>query len=494
MYRYRDIFLIFWNSVFFSTASLTIVIYLFSSLCFFGAFAQNSSNLTLTDIEIIGNRWTRDHVILRELSFKINEQYSINYLEESKEENLERLKSLGIFNDVVMEFIISSTSEINSSSQTIKCLITLRENWYIYPSLIFELSDRNFTDWWVNQNHDFSRINYGLRLDHINLTGSRDKLIVQLQSGFRKKYELIYNRPAISKDGKWGAEASVFYATQDQIAYKTVDNKTLYGGNEKKTMISRLRSGGTVFYRPTIYQHHAFRLEFHKNSVDQYVIDVLNPDYFLDGKTSIKFFHFNYFFTYDRRVSQFYPIGGYQLFFDIKKEGFKIFDEYNNLSLAAGAEYYKKLNPKLIFGTTFKFKVNLDRSTVSFANNTGLGWGGDSFIGYSLYVVDGTDFIYSKNNLRYQLFKHKYDITKYLFLKQFQLVNVQLHTRLFFETGYVNDRTYRQANNNNFSNRWLFSYGTAFDLILFNNNMASFNLGFNHLNEFGYVFQYRTSF
>jgi len=190
----------------------------------------------INDIQLVGNKWTQDYVILRELTFKKGETISKNELLSTKEENLERVKSLGIFNDVTIEYN-------SKDDKSYTCIVTVIENWYIYPSVILELSDRNFSDWWVNHNADISRINYGARLDHINLTGNRDKLIAQLQFGFRKKYELVYNLPYLTRDGKWGMELSTFYATQDQIAYKTVNNKTLFKGlDTKETLLRRVES------------------------------------------------------------------------------------------------------------------------------------------------------------------------------------------------------------------------------------------------------------
>ena len=49
-------------------------------------------------------------------------------------------------------------------------IINLIESFYLLPSIIFELSDRNFNDWWVNFDHDFSRINYGGGFLQYNLT------------------------------------------------------------------------------------------------------------------------------------------------------------------------------------------------------------------------------------------------------------------------------------------------------------------------------------
>ncbi len=467
-----------------------ILFFLLFILSFFGAYAQNSSQFVLEDVNISGNKWTKDFVILRELNFKKGQTYDIQYINEAKLENLERLKNLGLFNDVEMEF------DFDSTDHKFNIDIKIVENWYIWPSPIFELADRNFAEWWTNQNRDFTRVNYGLRIDHINLTGRRDRLIFQLQSGFRKKYELVYNQPYLNKEGTMGAEAFIFFANQDQIPYKTENNRTVFGSFEERTLLERFRTGGAFFYRPTIYHHHAFRLEYHKNAVDEYVIQELNPNYFLDGRTSIQFFMFNYHYTYDKRISQFIPVDGYLLWADIKKEGFGIFNEYNNTSASIGGEYYHPFSEskKLVFGTVWKAKANLDRRVVSFANNTGIGWGADQLGGYHLYVVDGTDYVYSRNNLRYKFFDSKFNLGKFMPFHQFRTLNVQLYGRVFLDMAYVNDPTYSSVFNNDFNNRLLWGWGPGADMLLFNNYMFSYNLGINHLNELYVFFQYRTNF
>lgn len=444
----------------------------------------------MDEIHISGNKWTKDFVLLRELNFKKGQSYPKEYLEEAKLENFERIRNLGLFNDVVLEY------DYDSVAYEFDIKIEVVENWYIWPSPIFELADRNFAEWWTNQNRDITRVNYGLRVDHINLTGRRDRLILQIQTGFRQKYELVYNQPYLNKEGTLGAEAFVFFANQDQIPFKTENNRTIFGGFEERTLLERFRTGGAFFYRPTIYHHHAFRLEYHKNSVDQHVIDVLNPNYFLEGRTSIQFFMFNYHYTYDRRISQFIPVDGYLLWADIKKEGFGIFNEYNNTSASIGGEFYHPFNKAktLVFGTQFKIKANLDRSVVSFANNTGIGWGADQLGGYHLYVVDGTDYAYARNNIRYKLFEKKFNFGKFMPFHQFRSINVQLYARAFLDVGFANDPTYRIPFNNDFNNRLLYGWGPGGDLLLYNNYMFSYNLGINHLKEVHLFFQYRTNF
>ena len=467
--------------------------FFFIAIFFFTSFnlsycQDNRDSFLLTDIKIQGNKWTKKIVITRELNFFPGKKMPLQWFYDFREENEERLKNLGTFNDVELSFEI-----LDTLSKTLLCHIKVVENWYIYPGITFELADRNFSEWWYNQNRDLSRTNYGVRLDHINVTGRRDRLIAQWQSGFRKKYELVYNLPYLTKDGNWGAEAFGFFANQDQLPYITQNNRTIYGGFDKNEVLRRLRIGMAVFYRPNIYHRHSFRLEFHKNTVNQFVIESLNPNYFLEGRNSIKFFYFNYQYTIDKRIAQFYPIGGYVIYADFKKEGFGIFNEYNNTSVSLIWEYYKSLSERVIFGTKIKGKTNLDRRVVSFANNTALGWGDDLLGGYYRYVIDGTDYVYAKNNLRYKIYRNKFKADWFPF-RQFRVIDVQLHTRLFFDVGYVNERTYSELNNNTFSNRLLYGGGPAVDLILFNNYIASFNVGMNHQGELDYFFQYRTNF
>ena len=59
-------------------------------------------------------------------------------------------------------------------------------------------------------NCDFDRVNYGIRIDHLNLTGRKDKFKIKFQQGYTRKYELEYNFPY--PKGTWGVGAVISYA------------------------------------------------------------------------------------------------------------------------------------------------------------------------------------------------------------------------------------------------------------------------------------------
>src|SRR5690606_11490384 len=113
--------------------------------------------LEINRIFIIGNRLTRDQIILRELSLKRGDIiYSID-LPEILELDKRKLINTRLFNTVEIR-------PIELEENKVDLLIDLDERWYTFPSPIFELSDRNFNEWWQNYDHDFRRVNFGLRL------------------------------------------------------------------------------------------------------------------------------------------------------------------------------------------------------------------------------------------------------------------------------------------------------------------------------------------
>jgi len=296
---------------------------LLSTVCY-----GQSDYFIVDNITYIGNKKTAQRVIDNELDILPGDTIHTSTLSTILSTNEKRLLSTGLFTLVDIE-----VSNMRVSTQKTDLTITVQENWYIYPSFIFELADRNFSVWWNEQGRDFSRVNYGLSLDHINLTGNRDKLKIKLQQGFTHKYELKYQFPYISK--RWGASGEIFYSTNKEIGYTTESNKTLFRrAVDERVLLRRFRTGVGANYRPNVYTFHEAKLEFHHNSIDDLVAIDYNPDYFLNGFTDLRFFLLKYNFSYDRRLFTLYPEGGYALGAQLVKEGVGVFGDFNNLSLS----------------------------------------------------------------------------------------------------------------------------------------------------------------
>ncbi len=458
-------------------------IFLFILLVFLGSkeVCAQSDLVQVGQVLLKGNLKTKDKVIYRELSLLPETIFSLADIDQLFERNRLQILSTGLFNHVSLNL-----KNYNANQGTTDIEVTVEENWYLFPVPIFELADRNFSVWWEEQGRRLDRTNYGFRLGHYNFTGNRDPLKIKIHFGYTRKYEVEYAYPYLAMDNKLGIAGSIFYSENNEVAYRTLYNKTLFHRQpDEGTLLSRFRVGPQLKYRPTLNSYHGFRIEYHHNHIADFVAEELNPDYFLEGRTDLRFFYLEYDYNYDKRLYSNYPQGGYLLFGNIKKEGIGIFNDYSNLRLELGFEVHHTIKSDYILSTRNKARTNLDRSVVAFANNTAIGWSSDIVSGYELYVIDGTDYFISMNNAKWRFFDNNLNSVKWL-PRQFRKMNITLFLRANFDYAYVHERTYTATNT--LSNRWIYGGGPALDIIFFNNFLFSFEYSFNDLGEHGLFF------
>lgn len=446
-------------------------------LCFSCLTAQSQDNyLTVNTITINGLNKTKESIVLRELDFVVGDTLWLSDMPIRLELNKNRILSTALFN-------LAEVNVVNWDTDLRQADITfdLVEAWYIYPSPIFELADRNFNVWWNEQGRSLDRVNYGMRLDHINLTGHKDYLKLKFQRGYTPKYEIKYIYPYLDKEQRWGMEASIFYSTNKEISYVTLNNKpTFISAVDDRIILKRFRVGGGLTRRVGLFAYHSLKLEYHHNQVDQLIADN-NPDYFLQGDTDLKFLLLDYQFKIDQREFSIYPHGGYLLELQAKQEGFGLLGTFDNTLISGKLALYHRWQDRWIISNTFKGKYNINRDQIAFANNTGLGYGEDYIRGYELYVQDGTDYVY---NLSYVSFKFVDKVLNYgrlMPLDQFKLMALQVHLRMQVHLGYVHEPSYQLTNEQN--NRLLIGYGPALDILIYNNFLFQLEYTFNHLNE-----------
>lgn len=453
-----------------------------------GFFCSAQSSYAQKDYFVIdniiytGKHKTKPRVIENEINFSQGDTIRTSELSRYLLENQYRILSTGLFNEAKINVVNWDTEKGFADIE-----ITVQENWYIFPSIIFELADRNFNVWWKEQNRSLDRIDYGLKLSHYNLTGSKDPLKIKAQFGFTRKFEVDYFNPYIKKNKTYGIGGSIFYADNKQLPYITRGNRSLFGKNDdERLLLKRFRLGARISNRPDVNTFHALRVEFHRNWVDDYVIEELNPNYFLNGRNSIKFFFAEYDYQYDKRKYAHYPQGGYLFSVNVKKEGFGIFNEYNNLGVSISLQRYYELSKDFVFGTRNKVKTNLIRRRVSFANNTGLGWDSSNIVsGYELYVMDGTDYYITKNHIKKKIFEKNIKMAD-LLPRQFRFMNFQLFIRFNTDAAFVHEPIEEYLTGNTLNNRWIYGYGPAIDMILFNNFLFSFEYSFTDIGEHGF--------
>lgn len=445
-----------------------------------------TESVVVRKIDIVGAKKTRPLVIYNELDFVVGDTLMLSTLDRRLLGNQQRLLSTGLF--VKANFNIK---EWDTEAGEANIEITLAENLHIYPSLIFEFADRDFNLWWKEFGLSLSRVNYGLRLDHLSLTGHKDRLKVQAHTGYTDKLELEYDYPYIGKN--WGLGAKAFYAANKEIGYITLDNQTQFRKtDDERVLLKRLRLGISATKRSNAFVTQRVDLEYHDNRVDDIVARELNPNYFLDGRSRLRFFYLSYNWQYDKRVYPIYPLGGHKFAVNAKKEGLGVFGQFNNLSLALSGEKHWHILGDLYGGALLKAKTNLIRSQLAFANNTALGWDEDKIKGYELYVMDGTDFAFLKTNLKYRLANHDMDLHKYMPIKALKVLPIQVWVRLSLDGAWVHEPTYISTNDLN--NKLVVGGGPAIDILLYNTMSIQVEYNFNQRGESGLFFQFSFNF
>lgn len=433
----------------------------------------------VNNILLEGNKKTNARVIHYEMDIQPGDTIMLDDLSEVLLLEEKRILNTRLFTLVKINIK-------NWDDEYVDLHVNLHENWYIYPAPIFELADRSFNVWWQEQKRSLDRVNYGVRIDHLNLTGNKDPIKLKAQFGYIKKYELDYTYPYL-RNG-WGFSNNLFYSEQKEIGYITKGNKTQFDKLEsEKVLLKRFRANVSIRKRSGLWLFQTIRLGYHYNQVDEHVSQNLNSEYFLNGSNDVRFFQLEYDADYDRRVFSIYPEGGYRLKLNVKKDGFGFEGNYNNLAVTSSAEKYWKLWDKLIVETRLRLKANLTRDRISFANNTGLGYGGNVITGYDLYVIDGTDYILHKNALKLSILDKVYNWDSWMKMRQFKKLSLKAWLRWNTDYGYVNERHYTEDNPLN--NQWLIGYGPAIDILLYNSIMIQIEMSFNELGERGFYIQ-----
>ncbi|UCF65668.1 MAG: BamA/TamA family outer membrane protein [bacterium] len=135
---------------------------------------SGSFPVRIDEVQIVGNDRTKDHVILREIPYQFPDTLSRADLIIIKN----RIQNLFLFNRVELNVIpIGSRNHL---------IIMVTESWYFFPvPLLF-----------INE-HDWSKISYGLQLSHYNFRGRNEKLRLGGWFGFNPSFYVNYFNPWI---------------------------------------------------------------------------------------------------------------------------------------------------------------------------------------------------------------------------------------------------------------------------------------------------------
>lgn len=373
---------------------LRFLLFLFVALPL-GIWAQDTIYIQVDTINILGLENTRRQTVLMEIPFSQGDVILDTDLADLLSEAKNRLLNTFIFSSA--EVVVTDWTPDNH----ISIEVNLEEAWAIYPIPLFELADRNFNVWWVENERDWRRVNYGLNTIHSNLTGRADRLSLLLQSGYTQKLEIEYKAPYLFDNINWGYSFNVLYTRNKEVNYSTVDNEQQFERDSSIYLLKRRRVGAGLTYRANLYMQHGLNVEYHQNEVRPQIRENFNPDFFL-GTDLQRYLSVEYNFKWDKRDERPYPMDGHLFHAQLRKEGLGIWKTHNALDLKIDFRYFLRLGKKFSISPSMYIQQSLIQRKKGFYNYKALGYNNHYVRGYEYYVVDGMDAYLGRFDLRYE--------------------------------------------------------------------------------------------
>ncbi|MEN8226990.1 MAG: BamA/TamA family outer membrane protein [Bacteroidota bacterium] len=438
--------------------------------------------LVIEDILIQGNQVTKDPIILRELVFGIGDTILKMELLPAFQRSKENLLNLTLFNFVYFDATHLPGNRINVQ-------ITVTERWYIWPIPILEYAERNFSEF--VKNREWDKINYGFFLKWKNFRGRNEMLTTKIRLGYSQVYSLDYTVPNIGKRQQHGVSSGFNMHQQNEVIIATVSNQPVEYKPWEKPAEIRLNAYTRYTFRRKLYTAHTLRFEYFDYIVSDSVA-IYNPNFLGEGRTQLQFFALSYIFNHDVRDSKVYPLEGFAVKIRADQLGMGIIPDYPyaTLRITGNLMFHQKLANRIYFYNTTKGRYSSEKF-MPYALNRGLGYN-EFLSGYESYVMDGSDYVISKYNLKFQVIKPTTQSIPFIGMEQFKKVHYAIYFNVFADAGYVNNVFPHPTNN--MVNSWQFSTGVGLDFVTYYDQVFRIDYAFNRYGEHGLFFHIETPF
>jgi hypothetical protein len=440
---------------------------------FFIAFFLFFSNLVsaqikITSIQIEGNRRTKPYIILRELPY-----HEGDIIPKDSIAIADTISQQQLFNTALFEQVTVHSAYLDSAQVAIT--IQVRERWYLFPIPYFKWVDRNFNQWWNEQNRSLDRVNYGLNLRQGNVTGNNDKLNAAFVTGYTHQSNFRYQIPFIDKKLRYGLAFGWQNATQKEINIATkLDKQVFY--KTQDIIQEGYRANASLLYRPNLFERHSFQLGMGRNEISDsallYQVNYL-PSHqktfsYVDAALSFSSIRFDY---------NAYPTKGQSTDFIL----YQRFSKNSNLS----SVQFRKVLVRPFSKSNFVFLES--NSIVKFLPNQNyidnklLGYGNLQMNGLDYYVVDGTAASILKASFHHAL--GAISLKNKLTPKRIPIIKYQFWLKAFSHLGYVYSE--KPVNGNRLNNTLLRTAGIGLDIVGIYDFVLKIDYSLNQLGDKG---------
>ncbi len=449
---------------------------------------DSSQSAVVRSVTLIGNVRTRDRIIFREMTLKAGDTVRLSDLPGRLTWDRRNISNTNLFITVELKTEQTTPADTTQLPQ-LDLTVRMKERWYLIAYPVFDIADRNLNEWWYDRGRDLRRTIYGGRLNYRNVTGSNDRLQVEVIRGFWQRTVVSYARPYIDKAQRIGLRVDVGYQTNNDIPYTTRADKWQY---VRADQTLRSRTWGTLMLtnRHGLYHYHSVEMRYSRNTVADTVVR-LNPDYFLDNRTEQRYTSLAYGYRYDRRDNVAYPLRGTLFNSSVGVSGLLPSDNFRFLDVAASVSRYWPMGKKVYGAANLRGRATFpDRQP--YFNLHGIGNSSDNVRGYELYVIDGQHSAVARSSFRYQLFDTVKQLN-WLHIRQFNTLPIAAYITAFADAGYVSSTVAGQYQSR-LANQLLVGTGLSFDLVTYYNLVIRLSGAINRQGNTGFYFNFAQEF
>lgn len=441
------------------------------------------SDVRIMGVAVIGNKATKERIILREVLVKENDTVPAAALYTLLERSRQNLMNTGLFNTVtVLPVYLDMRHALVE--------VTVNERWTIWPSPIFQLADPNFNTWWSTFQRDPDRVNYGVALTKYNFRGRNETVQARVQFGYARQFALRYKVPNIDRRQRWGLSIGGGYIEQAEVTAGTVGNKRILIRDTERPNRTQRKADAELSLRRAHDIRHYFRIGFtHADVGDSVTATAI--DYFNGAATATRFLQAGYGITWDRRDLRFFPREGHLAELRVDRFGLGVAEEHApdiTTAFASIKKWWRVSDP-----VTLAFSARGKRTwgTPPYYVQEGLGYA-NLVRGYEYYVIDGEHFALTKANLAWQLLRPRTERVEAMPHEAFRTLYVALYLNLFVDGGRVWDSRY--AADNDLAGEWLSGYGAGLDLVTSYDLVARAEYTLNALGQHGFFLHFTQPF
>lgn len=452
----------------------------------------NASDIRITEILILGNKITKDFIILRELPFSAGEIFTEEALIKHLQVATENLNNTSLFNYVYTDYlpdisaVISEADGMNALDYAgyKSCIVTIRveERWYLWPQLSIKFEDRNLSNWLHEK--DFSRLTIGAGVWLDNIWGLRHTLSNFNYLGFQKGFRLSYSNIAIDKKRTQMLSFHVASLYKKTINVISENDKVIYVKDPDNYLDRTFEGDINYSYRPGIRNTHRVNVGFQRIHLGDTVLKI-NPHYWGTDKLTNNLFKVTYTFSHEHRDYAVYPTKGYFTNTEVKTIAADDFHFFYG-SLILRLQYYKDLSTRWFWSSRLNAGVTFRNKQANFLDRN-VGYDEKNIIGYDYYVIDGPHFAILNNDIRFCLMpKRIFNVGSWDKLRKFSKIHFALYAKLSYDMAYINDK-YRQPSNT-LANTYIWGSGIGLDLATYYDIVLNCSYAINKIGERGLFF------